>query len=131
MKLSVLVVAIALCFLLTPSGAAQKGNQTPCANATTTVEMSDCMGKEYKKVDAELNSVYKQLMAITEDEGEKAALKTAQQAWLKYRDLHCEFESYENKGGTIYPIVYTGCLSAVTATRTKELRELLKDRKDR
>jgi uncharacterized protein YecT (DUF1311 family) len=131
MKLSALIVVVALCFLFTPTGAAQKGNQDPCANAATTVEMSDCMGKEYQKVDAELNRVYKQLMATLDNDGEKAALKTAQQAWLKYRDLHCEFESYENKGGTIYPIVYTGCLSAVTSTRTKELRETLKDRKDR
>jgi len=128
MKLSALIVVIALCFLLAPGGAAQKGNPNPCANATTTVEMDDCVGKEYRKVDAELNRVYKQLMAKLEDEGEKAALKTAQQAWLKYRDSNCEFESYENKGGTIYPIVYTSCLSAMTNTRTKELRELLKDR---
>ena len=131
MKSSTLIVVIALCLLLAQTGAAQKGNQDPCANAATTADMRDCMGKEYQKVDAELNRVYKQLMALTEDEGEKAALKTAQQAWLKYRDLHCEFESYENKGGTIYPVVYTGCLSAVTAARTKELREILKDRKDR
>jgi uncharacterized protein YecT (DUF1311 family) len=128
MKISALIIVIALCFILAPSGAAQQGKQNPCANAATTVEIDECVGKEYQKVDAELNRVYKQLMAKLEDEGEKAALKTAQQAWIKYRDLNCEFESYENKGGTIYPIVYTGCLSAMTATRTKELRELLKDR---
>lgn len=128
MKISVLIIAIALCFIFAPTGTAQHGKQDPCANATTTVEIDECVGKEYKKVDAELNRVYKQLMAKFEDEGAKTALKTAQQAWLKYRDLNCEFESYENKGGTIYPIVYTGCLSAMTVTRTKELREMLKDK---
>jgi uncharacterized protein YecT (DUF1311 family) len=114
--------------IFAPTGTAQHAKQDPCANATTTVEIDECVGKEYKKVDAELNRVYKQLMAKLEDEGAKTALKTAQQAWLKYRDLNCEFESYENKGGTIYPIVYTGCLSAMTTTRTKELREMLKDK---
>jgi uncharacterized protein YecT (DUF1311 family) len=90
--------------------------------------MNDCQNREYKKSDAELNTVYKQVMAKLNDEGERAALRAAQQAWIKFRDAECEFESYENKGGTIYPLVYNGCLTALTRERTKQLREMLKDR---
>jgi len=101
--------------------------QDPCANAQTTVEMRDCAGKEYQKADAALNKTYRELMAKLDDDGQKAALKAAQQAWIKYRDTNCEFESYQNKGGTIYPVVYTGCLTSMTSARTKELREAIKD----
>jgi uncharacterized protein YecT (DUF1311 family) len=97
----------------------------PCDNAETTVEMRDCAGKEYKAADAELNTVYKQLMASLSDHPYEAALKTAQQAWLKYRDANCEFEAFDNRGGTIYPVVYNSCLAVMTRARTKELREQL------
>jgi uncharacterized protein YecT (DUF1311 family) len=85
--------------------------------------MRNCAGKEYKKADAELNAVYKQLMASLSSKEQQASLRSAQQSWLKYRDANCEFEAFENKGGTIYPVVYTFCLTAMTTARTKELRE--------
>ncbi len=126
MKFSALSVPIFLCFLMATSASAQnQHSQNPCDNAQTTVEMRDCAGKEYKKADAELNSIYKQSMSKLTDAGHKASLKTAQQSWLKYRDANCEFEAYLNRGGTIYPVVYTGCLSAMTTARTRELRELM------
>jgi uncharacterized protein YecT (DUF1311 family) len=123
MRFSTFCAATVLCFSIAAVGRAQ-GQKDPCADAQTTVEMRNCAGKEYQKVDAELNSVYKQLMSKLTDEGHKAALRTAQQAWIKYRDANCEFQAYLNRGGTIYPVIYTGCLSAMTMSRTKELREL-------
>jgi uncharacterized protein YecT (DUF1311 family) len=123
MRFSTFCASVILCCSIAAAAQAQ-GQKDPCENAQTTVEMRDCAGKEYKKADAELNSVYKQLMSKLADEGHKAALRTAQQDWIKYRDSNCEFEAYLNRGGTIYPVVYTGCLSAMTMTRTKELREL-------
>jgi len=100
--------------------------RNPCANAQTTVEMRDCAGREYKDADDELNRVYRQLMAkFGNDEGHKTALKTAQQAWIKYRDTHCDFASYLNRGGTIEPVVRYNCMSSMTVSRMKELREYL------
>jgi uncharacterized protein YecT (DUF1311 family) len=87
--------------------------------------MGNCAGAEYQKADAELNRVYKQLMATLEDREYEALLKTAQQAWLKYRDAHCDFEAFANRGGTIYPVVRRSCLAAMTRARAKELREQL------
>ena len=102
-------------------------SQDPCTDAQTTAEMRDCTGKEYKQADAELNRVYKQLMSKLEDEGHKTALKNAQQAWIRYRDTNCEYESYLNRGGTIYSVIHTGCLTRMTKERTTELREVLKE----
>ena len=130
MKKITFIIPVALCllFALKDGPANAQTKKDPCANAQTQVEMNECQGREYKKADAALNAVYKQLMAKIEDEGERTALKAAQQAWIKFRDADCEFESYQNKGGTIYPLVYSGCLTVHTQERTKQLRELLKDR---
>ncbi len=123
MKLSILLSSMILCFLVAFHASAQNPQTTdPCADGQTTVEMRDCAGREYKQADAELNAVYKQLMSTLSDKAEQAALKTAQQSWLKYRDANCEFDAFENRGGTIYPVVYTSCLTAMTRARTKEMR---------
>ena len=122
MRFSTFCASAILCFAMVALAGAQEPKD-PCENAETTVEMRNCVGKEYKKADAELNSVYKQLMSKLGDEGQRSALRAAQQAWIKYRDGNCEFEAYLNRGGTIYPVIYTGCLSAMTTARTKELRQ--------
>lgn len=128
MKPLAISITIVLCFLMCSANLAQNQKlQDPCADPQTTVEMRDCAGKVYKEVDAELNKVYKQLMSKLEDEGHKLALKSAQQAWIKYRDTNCEYEAYLNRGGTIYPAVYTGCLTRMTKARTTELQELMKE----
>ncbi len=103
---------------------AQK-TQDPCANAQTTAEMRDCTNREYKQADDELNKVYRQLISKLDDAGHKAALKTAQLAWIKYRDANCEFESYLYRGGTIEPVIRYNCMTSMTVSRTKELREYL------
>lgn len=124
MKLSVLLSSVLLCFLVASNAAAQDTQPLdPCKDAQTTVEMHECAGKEYKQADAELNAIYKQLMSSLSDKEHQAFLKSAQQAWLKYRDANCEFDAFENRRGTIYPVVYTSCLTTMTRARTKELRE--------
>jgi len=127
MKVSTFGALMFLCLSTALSGYGQRQkSQDPCANAQTTAEMRDCAGREYKKADDELNKVYKQLMSKLNDEGQKEALKQAQQAWLKFRDANCDFESYMNRGGTIEPVVRYGCLSWMTTSRTKELKDDLK-----
>ncbi|HJQ23303.1 MAG TPA: lysozyme inhibitor LprI family protein [Blastocatellia bacterium] len=128
MKITFMTVA-AFCLLLTLGGAASaQAKKDPCDNAQTQAEMNDCQAREYKKADAALNTVYKQLMTKIDDEGERTALKNAQLAWLKFRDSDCEFEAYQNKGGTIYPLIYDGCLTTLTRARAKQLNDMLHDR---
>ena len=93
MKVSAFTVAMVLWVLATPTDSTQnQKSQDPCANAQTTAEMRDCAGKEYKQADAELNKAYKQVMSKLDDEGHQAALKIAQQAWIKHRDTNCEYD---------------------------------------
>jgi len=98
-----------------------------CAQAQSQAEMTICWGNQYKAADAKLNQVYRQFTAKLDDE-EKAQLKTAQTAWLKYRDTNCEFVADQYKGGTMRPMIAAICLADVTDNRTKELTAQMKER---
>jgi uncharacterized protein YecT (DUF1311 family) len=89
--------------------------------------MNQCAGKDYQSADAVLNQVYPRLVAKL-DNDEKAQLKEAQTAWLKYRDANCEFVADQFKGGTMRPMIYANCLADMTRKRTIELRTQIKDR---
>jgi uncharacterized protein YecT (DUF1311 family) len=106
----------------------EKKKVEPCADAQSQAEMNICWGKEYKKADVVLNQVYRQLVDLL-DEQEKGQLKEAQTAWLKFRDLNCEFVADQYKGGSIRPAIHATCLLDVTTTRTNELKSQIKDRK--
>jgi uncharacterized protein YecT (DUF1311 family) len=54
-------------------------------NDPTTNGMLECYAQAEKRWDGELNKAYKDLMAQINDDS-KAALKTSQISWLKYRD---------------------------------------------
>ena len=99
----------------------------PCAKAQSQADMNDCWGREYKAADATLNQVYRQLLAMLDDE-EKSQLKEVETAWLKYRDANCEFVADQYKGGTMRPMVYAICLGDMTRNRTAELRTQIKER---
>ena len=106
---------------------AQKKKPDPCASAQSQAEMNICAGKEYKSADAELNQVYQKLSSILNDE-EKSQLKEAENAWIRYRDLNCEFVADQYKGGSIRPMIHGLCLADVTRNRTAGLRSQIKDR---
>ena len=106
----------------------QKQKPKPCEDANTQADMNICWGNEYKKADAALNKTYQELTAMLEDE-EKTQLKTAETAWIKYRDTNCEFVADQYKGGSIRPMIAAICLADVTNNRTTELKSQIKDRK--
>ena len=115
-------VGLTTLLLVMLAGGSQAQKVDPC-KGETTFEMKQCAAKKYKDADDQLNKVYRDLMSKLDNEGHKTSLKTAQQAWLKYRDSHCEFVSYLYEGGTLYSIVLTDCRTALTNSRTKEMKE--------
>jgi uncharacterized protein YecT (DUF1311 family) len=125
MKLCIgLLIALTL---MSVTIAGQKQKPKPCEDAQTQADMNICFGNEYKKADAALNKVYQQLAAML-DEDDKAQLKNAENAWLKYRDTNCEFVADQYKGGSMRPMIAAICLADVTDNRTKELKSQIKDR---
>lgn len=104
----------------------QKGKKQPCDEAQTQFEMNQCAHKEYEAADAELNKAYNRLAAKL-DEEQRGQLKTAELAWIKYRDATCDFEGAFYKGGTMRPMIESFCLARVTGARTAELKQQLDD----
>jgi uncharacterized protein YecT (DUF1311 family) len=100
--------------------------EDPCPGARTQQDLNLCASQAFQKADAELNKLYQQLMR---DAGaaERAKLRAAQLAWIKFRDAHCEYEAFGNTGGSIYPMVYGFCLAEVTGERAKQFRDTLKE----
>lgn len=88
-------------------------------------ELNDAAGRDYKKTDQEMNAAYKKLMNVL-DRDQKADLKTAQVAWLKFRDAEGEFLSSKAKGGTIHPMIHAAHLAHITQERTRELKSAYK-----
>ena len=130
MRVVVVAILMAFCLLFGPAIFAQRKRtpQLPCEKtAQTQLELNNCAHLAYVKADAEMNRVYKQLMASSSESGEKyqQKLKEAQVAWLKYRDATCESEAVINEGGSIYPMIYDYCLASVTEERTKRLKNML------
>ena len=120
-----MVILVMLLSGISISGQKQKDH--PCSNAQSQVEMNQCAGEVYKAADTELNQVYRKLVAMLDAE-EKAQLKVAQTAWLKYRDANCKFVGDQFKGGSIRPMIYAFCLADVTKNRTTELKGQIEDR---
>ena len=88
--------------------------------------MNVCAAKDYEREDARLNKTYKELMNKLEpDRREK--LKALETAWLKFRDLQCNFDSAPNEGGSIYPLVHSSCLTQMTKVRNKDLKAMLEE----
>jgi uncharacterized protein YecT (DUF1311 family) len=140
---------LAVLFLMIPAGAsfAQQSANTgappaqanPCDAATTQADMNQCSAEEYRKADAHLNAVYKNLVRLLQkDTGEAAQqsggeqrkpetpavqkLRAVQRQWIQYRDLHCGAVRAQYEGGTISPMIWTQCMTETTNHRIEELK---------
>lgn len=50
----------------------------------------------------------------------------AEHAWVAFRDAECEFDAADNLGGSIYPMVHSGCLERLTQARLDQLNRYLR-----
>jgi uncharacterized protein YecT (DUF1311 family) len=98
-----------------------------CDNAVDQPTMNACADQSFKKADAELNAVYKKLHNRKMDDDQAGKLLiAAERAWVAFRDAECEFDAADNIGGTIYPMIYSGCLERLTKARIEQLDRYLR-----
>ncbi|MGX4729734.1 lysozyme inhibitor LprI family protein [Pseudomonas corrugata] len=98
-----------------------------CANATTQGEMNQCAAQEKNAADNELNSLYKQITARLKNNPEgKQLLVKAQRAWIGFRDTECKFSASGVEGGSVYPLIYSNCITALTKARVETFKSYLK-----
>lgn len=119
------------------SAVGQEQPTVDCKNAVTQMDMNICAGQDYDRADVDLNKIYKQavaaMKAMDKELGEidaayvgaEEALKKAQRAWIGYRDGQCELAGFEARGGSMEPMLVSGCLAELTRKRTAELKQLL------
>jgi len=97
-----------------------------CTNATTQKTMNTCADEAYKKIDAELNAVYKQITdRLRNDEPAAKLLVTAQKAWVSFRDSECTFATAAAARGSMYPMLMAQCREGLTGKRVDELKAYL------
>jgi uncharacterized protein YecT (DUF1311 family) len=114
-----LLLALAACLLTSAS--------PRVAHAQSQVEMNGKAARDFEVADAKLNKVYKEAMQKL-DAGSQAKLKTAQLAWISFRDAEAALEvDVEARGGSIDPVIYDGTRIEMTNARTDELLKLLKN----
>ena len=98
-----------------------------CDNAMDQPTLNACADQSFRKADAELNAVYKKLQSRKMDDAQAGKLLTAaERAWVAFRDAECEFDAADNIGGTIYPMIYSGCLERLTKARIEQLDRYLR-----
>lgn len=103
-------------------GSTQAMAADDCKSPQTQAAMNKCAIKDYQIEDNRLNQSYRNLRTYLTTQ-EKSQLKSAQLAWISYRDKSCQFSTRNSVGGTIHNLEYNSCLSQLTALRRSELDE--------
>ncbi|MEG6508570.1 lysozyme inhibitor LprI family protein [Methyloligella sp. 2.7D] len=97
-----------------------------CNDQETTAETLSCFRRHEQVWDALLNGWYKGARDSL-DPASADALKTAQTAWIAYRDAKCGFWSTRYSGGSIQAVVGANCLAEATAQRAIEMHEIWRE----
>ncbi len=105
-----------------------------CNPAGTQREMNVCAADDFRKADAELNATWQAL--LKKEAADKlfiARLRTAQKAWLAFRDAElaayfaCAEQDVRQCWGSMYPLSFLGRKAAMTQERTRALKAILEE----
>ncbi|WP_455922299.1 lysozyme inhibitor LprI family protein [Pseudomonas putida] len=123
-----------LAALFAPAAAlAATAPRLDCANASTTVAMTQCAALDADAAEAKLNAAYKALVkqlsqpdtATDNYTRMRQKLQTAQRAWITFRDADCEAVYQVNITGTLRGLAALGCKRQRAEQRTRELQAYL------
>jgi uncharacterized protein YecT (DUF1311 family) len=126
------VLVTAALWLADPALAQDKLN---CVDPQAQIEMNMCAWQDFEKADAELNAIWKDAMtaakALDAEEsnpnlkGAAKALLAGQRGWIAYRDGQCELAGWEAHGGSMEPMLESGCKAELTRERTSQLKAFI------
>ena len=113
-------------------GLAQDSAQYRACNdkAKTQTEMNACASEEAARADAELNEVYRKVLAQAGKQEEAVAkIKAAERAWIAYRDAYMDAmypaKNKQAEYGSIYPMEADLLRAKLTQRQVTALKELL------
>lgn len=97
-------------------------------SSSSQVEIGNCVGKVEGAVDATVQTTLgfaqtaaEELDTVTGRKIATPALEAAQQAWLAYRDTHCEYIGSTFGGGSGTSIAITSCRIELGRDRIRQL----------
>jgi uncharacterized protein YecT (DUF1311 family) len=101
--------------------------RVPALDAQTQGELDEQACDQFHKADVALNETYSKILKeYAKDQQFIAKLKTAQRAWLAFRDAELEAlypkDNKQAEYGTVYPMCHCSELQFLTEARTKELQ---------
>ena len=130
MPIACRLVSISALAIASTFANAQHANE--CGNAATTIEVGECLRDQFSEADSQLNEAYKEALRVTgsmESFGNReknslvGSLRSAQRAWVVFRDRECEFHYDLAYPGTAAALDSVICKVRVTRARTAELTE--------
>ena len=115
---------------------AQADSSVDCNLERNHLEMAQCELIDYQRADADLNRQWHlALVAARQFDRENVDsirrgqlrslvenLRTAQRAWITYRDAHCDAEGRNYFGEATRYLIINICLRKLTEMRTQQLR---------
>ncbi|HEV2900283.1 MAG TPA: lysozyme inhibitor LprI family protein [Pseudaminobacter sp.] len=120
MRLPILLCLAVL--LSSPAAFAQECDRSDESQAG----MNICANEDYKAADAKLNKTYSEIMKrLSDDADGRKLLQAAQRSWIAFRDAECNFSTADSQGGSIHPMLVSGCLQGLTEARTEQLGSYL------
>lgn len=100
-----------------------------CDQSRNNAEHIQCADREFRKYDAEMVRAYNQLLKTSDPVAQRAygpppreALKSAQAAWLAFRDTNCHWKATAFYGGSAQSVIRASCLAIATRDRVEELK---------
>jgi uncharacterized protein YecT (DUF1311 family) len=98
-----------------------------CDNATDQATMNQCASQQHAAADKELNTLYQQITTrLKGDPDRKKLLLGAQRSWIAFRDAECKFSASGVEGGSVYPLIYSNCVTELTKARVETFKTYLK-----
>lgn len=112
---------------LTPLLFATAAHAIDCDNAADQATMNQCAAQQNKAADQELNTLYQQInVRLKGNPDSKKLWVGAQRAWVGFRDAECRFSASGVEGGSVYPLIYSNCITDLTKARVEAFKNYLK-----
>lgn len=117
-------------------GLAENSYQYRACNqkAKTQTEMNACANDEATRADAELNEIYRKLLSQAANEPQTSAkIKSAEKAWIAYRNAYMDAmypaKDKQAKYGSVYPMNADLLRAKLTKRQVVALKGLLQQYK--
>ncbi|MCP1417927.1 uncharacterized protein YecT (DUF1311 family) [Pseudomonas laurylsulfativorans] len=116
-----------LLLVLTPLLFSPLAFAVDCDNASDQATMNQCAAQQNAAADKELNALYQQITTrLKGNPDSKKLLLGAQRAWIAFRDGECKFSASGVEGGSVYPLIYSNCVTELTKARVETFKNYLK-----